>query len=61
MKKFKFEITWQSRCRGRVSPIIEAKTEEEARDILEDTIEIDFNKSLRDDTEWDVDSVEIVK
>lgn len=61
MNKYKFSVTWQTRCRGVVTPIIEAESEEEAREILEDTIQIDFNKHLRADTEWDIDSVEIVE
>lgn len=58
--KYKFNVTWQTRCRGVVAPIIEAESEEEAREILIDTIQIDFNKTLRDDTEWDIDSVEVL-
>jgi len=61
MNKYKFDITWQTRCRGVVRPVIEAENEEEAREILEDTLEIDFNSCIRDDTDWDIDSVEVLK
>ncbi len=61
MNKYKFSVTWQTRCRGVVTPIIEAENEEEAREILEDTIQIDFNKNLRNDTEWDIDKVELIE
>ena len=60
MNKYKFNITWQTRCRGYVAPIIEAENEEEAKEILEDTLIIDYNKNSRVETEWDVDSVELI-
>ena len=60
MNKYKFNITWQTQCRGYISPIIEALTEEEAREILDDTLILDFNKNARADTEWDIDSVELI-
>lgn len=61
MNKYKFNITWQTRARGIIKPIIEASSEEEARAILEDIIEIDFNETMRHDTEWDIDSIEVTE
>lgn len=61
MNKYKFNITWQTRCRGYVNPIIEAGSEEEAREILDDAIQIDFNKNSRADTDWDIDSIEVLE
>ena len=61
MNNYKFRIEWEARCRGRITRMIEANDEKEAREILEDTIEINLNNNLRSDLEWTVESVEVVE
>jgi len=57
MKKYEFDISWQARVRGYTTRVVEAETEEKAREILDCTIEIDYNENSRSDLEWDIEGV----
>lgn len=61
MTNYKFNIEWEARCRGSIMRVIEAIDEEEAREILIDSLEINLNNNLRSDLEWGVSSVETIE
>jgi len=57
MNKYEFDISWQARVRGYLTQVVEAETEEEAREILDCTIEIDYNKNSRADLDRNIEGV----
>lgn len=58
MNKYIFYINWQTRCRGEFKQVIIAESEDEAREILTDELDIDLNSAIRSDMEWEIDEIE---
>lgn len=61
MKTYEVEVSWFAKIRGAEILRVQAENKEEAKEKVEEELEIDFNNYLKlIDNDWGIDSIEEV-